>query len=110
MLNVDLDPAVDADNDGDVADDFTALSIGVDGNVPADATLMLVMSDVFAAGTAATLMFARAQADGDAAAGNQPVAAFETEGTYNGTMGTYRCNADDGGAPTARSRSTRTAI
>ena len=31
--------------------------------------------------------------------GDQTIAAFETPGTYNGAMGTYRCNAaDDGGS------------
>ena len=46
-------------------------------------------------GTMTSLTFARAQEDGDGETdGAQPVTAFETEGTYNGATGTYKCNSD----------------
>ena len=50
----------------------------------------LVKSSAFTAGTGAVLTFAYAQDDAD-----PPVKAFETAGTYNGTPGTYRCNAEN---------------
>ena len=50
----------------------------------------LIMSSAFTAGTAAVLTF-----DNDASATGDEDEAFETAGTYNGAMGTYRC---DGGA------------
>ena len=62
--------------------------------------LKLVKSADFVpgAGTTTELTFARAQADGDDTTdGAQAVVAFETEGTYNGAMGMYKCNAADGG-------------
>ena len=81
---------MDADNDGTLTNDLTAL--GVDQSM--EDVLALVMSDAFTAGTAAVLTFAMAQEDGDDDTdGAQPIAAFETAGTYNGAMGTYRCNA-----------------
>ena len=59
-----------------------------------DVNLPLVKSDAFAAGTGAVLTFARFQEDSDNAMdGNQRVEAFETAGTYDGAMGTYKCNA-----------------
>ena len=89
-LDVDLDLAMDADNDGTASNDFTALAVDED-MMP---VLALVKSDAFSASTAAVLTFARAQADADDdTPGTQPIAAFTTAGTYNGAMGTYMCNA-----------------
>ena len=52
------------------------------------------MSPSFTAGTAAVLSFDHEQEDGDGfTAGDQPVAAFEGDGTYNGADGTYKCVA-----------------
>ena len=54
-----------------------------------------VKSDAFAAGTAAVLTFVRYQLDSDGSVdGNQTIEAFEAAGTYNGAMGTYKCNDD----------------
>ena len=45
-------------------------------------------------GTETELTFARYQEDSDGATdGNQTIEAFEAAGTYNGAMGTYKCNA-----------------
>ena len=89
----DLDANEDADGDGDAINDFTALIVADDEmDVPG-----LVMAGAFTSsgGTTAMLTFAHAQADGDNdTPGNQSVKAFETAGTYNGAMGTYRCNGD----------------
>ena len=79
----------DEDNPADTRDLGDALAGDDDA-----AVLALVKSDAFKAGTAAVLDFAFEQADGDDAPGLQPVKAFETAGTYNGTMGTYRCNGE----------------
>ena len=86
-LGVDLAPTVDADNDGEVDNDFTALA--VDEDTPA--VLLLVKSDAFAAGTMAVLTFADNDTDTD-----DMDEAFETAGTYNGAPGTYRCNRTGG--------------
>ena len=46
------------------------------------------------AGSQTVLTFDYAQTDGDPGTdGNQPVKAFETMGTYDGGMGTYKCNS-----------------
>ena len=97
----DLDDDVNADDMGEADDDWTALWVGVDGNTaPIDDVLKLVMSGAFVPGegTSTELTFARAQEDSDSnTAGDQTVEAFETAGTYNGAMGTYRCGAPDTG-------------
>jgi hypothetical protein len=49
----------------------------------------LIMSDAFTAGTAAVLTF-----DDNDTTTDDMDEAFETAGTYNGAMGTYRCNGD----------------
>ena len=76
----DLDTDVDADEDNNAGNDWTALTV-------ATANIGQVMSTAFTAGTAAELMFTEddnSTADMDEA--------FEAAGTYNGAMGTYRCN------------------
>ena len=80
----DLDETVDgSDGDGDVDNDFTALTVdGTSAEVRA-----LVMSSAFTAGTGATLSF-----DFDATTSQSIDEADEVPGTYNGAMGTYRCN------------------
>ncbi len=92
MLNArDLDDEVNADNTGSATDDWTALT--VDGS-SAD-VVALVKSAAFSPGqgTSVTHTFARYQMDSDNTMdGDQTIAAFETAGTYNGAMGTYRCN------------------
>ncbi len=98
MLNVDLAPTMDADNDGNAEDDFTAKSVGADSNSPPDsAELKLVRSSAFVpgAGSGTNLNFNHFIADNDSETdGNQPRAAFETAGTYNGADGTYKCNSN----------------
>ena len=66
---------------------YEALKVAVGA---AEVNLPLVKSDAFKAGTAATLMFARAQ---EATDDVPAVVAFETAGTYNGAPGTYKCAA-----------------
>ncbi len=98
-LNVDLELSEDADNDGTANNDLTALSVGGTSDndlttVPTGDTLKLVRSSAFAAGSGSSTVhtFARFQLDSDAGTdGNQTIKAFETAGTYNGAMGTYRC-------------------
>ena len=91
-LNFDLDNTMDADNDGTATNDYTALTV----DQTMAAVRALVKSPSFTAGTEAseaTLTFAMAIVDNDdVTPGNQPVAAFEGDGTYNGADGTYRCN------------------
>ena len=89
MLNArDLDAEVNADNMGSATDDWTALTV-------LTANSALVKSSAFAAGTGAVLTFAMYQMDSDnTVEGDQTIAAFETAGTYNGAMGTYRCDDD----------------
>ena len=111
MLDVDLDPSEDADNDGTDDNDLTALGVDVSG---AD-VLKRVMSDKFvrSTGSQSEITFPRYQEDSDGVkAGDQTIEAFETSGTYDGAMGTYKCNAsatdctvtlDDDGAITAMS-------
>ena len=115
-LNVDLDPAMDADNDGTADNDLTALAVGTDINTaPDEAQRGNVMSGAFTAGSGASVThtFDRFQLDSDGTTpGNQTVQAFTTPGTYNGAMGTYRCSSasadctvtvDDEGTITAMS-------
>ena len=84
MLNArDLNATVDADEDGNTANDFTALAV-VTANVGQ------VMSAAFTAGTAAVLTFDN---NDDATDADK---AFETAGAYNGAMGTYRCDGNTG--------------
>ena len=89
----DLDTNEDANGDGDAINDYTALIVPDDElDVPG-----LVMAGAFTSSgrTMATLSFTFAQDDSDDdAPGRQSVKAFETAGTYNGAMGTYRCNGD----------------
>ena len=99
MLNArDLDTDVDADGDGTATNDFTALTV-----MTTDAVLKLVMSAAFPAATApdasVTHTFQPLAEDGDPnTAGNQPRKAAEVMGTYNGAMGTYRCDTGNNGA------------
>ena len=84
MLDVNTD--MTNDPEGEI-DTFEALAVNEDSA----AVLALIKSDGFvpAEGTTVIHTFAWAQdADGETPA----VEAFETAGTYNGSMGTYRCN------------------
>ena len=95
-LNVDIDPAMDADNDGTADNDLTALAVGANlTTAPDEAVLGLAMSDAFTAGSGASVVhtFPRYQLDSDGTTpGNQTIQAYTTSGTYNGAMGTYRCS------------------
>ena len=85
----DLDPNADGpDGDGDNANDFTALT--VDGT--SEAVRALVSSAFFApgAGSSTTLTFAF---DDTGTSGTDE--ADEVAGTYNGAMGTFRCNGSN---------------
>ena len=74
----------------DPIDTFEALNV----DQASEAVRALVMADAFSASTAAVLTFARYQEDSDNSMdGNQTIEAFEAAGTYNGAMGTYKCNA-----------------
>ena len=77
-----LDVTTNTDND---SPEVTNEALAVD-ETSADVRA-LVMSSSFTANTAAVLTFA----DDDPATENTDEA-FETAGTYNGAMGTYRCN------------------
>ncbi len=100
----DLDDTVDADDDGTATNDFTALTVDESS---ADVRA-LVKSASFAAGTGDstehTFNF-------DDTSTTEMDEADEVAGTYNGAMGTYRCNGtadctvtvDDEGAITAMS-------
>ena len=81
ILNTrDLDTSRDGpDNDGDLTNDFTALTV-VTANVGN------VMSTAFPTTRSGTLNF-----DGDTASSTDIDEAEEVRGTYNGAMGTYRC-------------------
>ncbi len=77
----DLDTDTDGPDDDDLADnDWSALTV-VTGSAS------LVMSSAFTADSRATLTF-----DFDADGTMSVDEAFEAPGTYNGAMGTYRCN------------------
>ena len=82
----DLDEDVDAGTDGVADNDFTAITVeaGTD-----DVNLPKIMSAKFAASSSAVLTF-----DADDDATDDMDKAFETAGTYNGAMGTYRCGGD----------------
>ncbi|MCE2519845.1 MAG: hypothetical protein J4G15_08470 [Alphaproteobacteria bacterium] len=76
----DLDADVDADGDGDLTNDFTALNV-------VDANRALIMASAFSSAGAGTLSYTIDDTDTD-----DIDEAFETAGTYNGALGTYRCN------------------
>ena len=82
----DLDTGVDADDDGDMTNDYTALTliaVGADG-----ANLSKVMAAAFdPVANVPSKSFAI-----DDATTTSMDEAFETSGTYNGASGTYRCN------------------
>ena len=79
----------DEDNPNNVLDISTAALLGT---VAADAAILArVKSSSFAAGTGATLSFAIDDAD----TADMDEAA-EVDGTYDGAMGTYRCNGTTG--------------
>ncbi len=80
----DLDEGTDADDDGTATNDFTALTV-IDANVGN------VMSSAFPTSRSGTLNFT-----GDTAATTSIDEAQEVRGTYNGAMGTYRCNDASG--------------
>ena len=79
----DLDDSVDADGDGDATNDFTALT--VDGT--STTVVAGVMASRFESSTQAQLTFAF-----DDASTTDEDEADEVAGTYNGAMGTYRCD------------------
>ncbi len=85
----DLDATADADGDGNAANDFTALTIVAGAG---DVNLPKIMSPAFAPATGDTVTHTF---DFDDAATTDEDEADERAGTYNGAMGTYRC---DGGA------------
>ena len=91
----DLDPLVDADEDGSddgLTNDYTALFVGVGGTTePTEPVVKLVKADDFAAATAATLMFISDNEDT-----TDRDEADMVGGTYDGAMGTYRCDGDNG--------------
>ena len=84
----DLDDDTDADGDGTANNDFTALTVPeiATGDAGADQR-KLVMSSSFTSTVAAVLTFS----DDDTATTAIDEAA-EVRGTYNGAMGTYRCD------------------
>jgi hypothetical protein len=84
----DLDEDVNADDMGSTTDDWTALTVAAGAD---DVNLPLIMASKFSAGTEATLTFKR-----DDNTTSDMDEAFETDGTYDGAEGTYRCNADSG--------------
>ena len=81
------------DGDKIVGNDFTALT--VDGDDNAD-VLKLIKSTAFTRpGVTTPITFPRYQEDSDTSVdGDQTIAAFETEGTYNGARGTCRFDGD----------------
>ena len=85
MLNArDLDEEVNADDEGSATDDWTALAVANSADVRA-----LVASDAFAAGTGSSTQHTFAFDNTDTADMDE---ADEVAGTYNGAMGTYRCD------------------
>ena len=78
----DLDTGKDADGDGTPNNDFTALTVAT-----TDAVLALVKSPAFPLTGTAVLTF-----DFDDTTTTGTDEADEVSGTYNGAMGTYRCN------------------
>ena len=92
LLTQVLDVSTNMENDTPAV---TNEALAVDQDMPA--VLALVKSSAFVPGqgTETLLTFAFEEADGDnVMEGAQPVKAFETAGTYNGAMGTYRCDGD----------------
>ena len=89
-LTQELDTSTDDD-----ADTNEALAVAVDEDSAADVRALVKSADfVPGPGTITVLTFARFQMDSDDVAdGDQTIEAFETAGTYNGAMGTYKCNA-----------------
>ena len=86
ILNArDLDPATDADGDGTLTNDFTALTVVT----TAAPDLAKVKSPDFVAGAGASTVLTF---DFDVAGTTSVDEADEVEGTFNGAMGTYRCN------------------
>ena len=86
----DLDDEVDADKDGNLTNDFTAIPVAGNGDTEeAVAVRELVKSGKFTSTTAAVLMF---EADVDTTTGTDE--AEEVAGYYNGAKGTYRCHGD----------------
>ena len=84
----DLDATEDADGDGTPDNDFTALTIAAGAD---DVNLPKIMSPAFAAATGDTVTHTF---DFDDAATTDEDEADEVAGTYNGAMGTYRCDGD----------------
>ena len=84
----DLDNTVDADGDGTNTNDYTALAV----DQSSMDVLRLVSSDDFAPGpgSSTSLTF-----DADDAGTADTDEAYEAAGTYNGAMGTYRCNGSN---------------
>ena len=84
-LNIRKDGETVSDDNPADSLDFTAAAL--DATTPADAVVLgRVMSSAFTAGTQAQLTFAF-----DDASTTDKDEAFETAGTFNGAMGTYRC-------------------
>ena len=80
-LTVDLDPTMDGDDmDDNINNDFTAITVDTENS-------NLITSAAFTSGTMAALTFAN-----DDGGTDDMDEADEVEGTYNGAMGTYRCN------------------
>ena len=100
----DLDDTVDADEDGTATNDFTALTVD---QTSAD-VLALIGSPSFAPGTGSSTQHTFTFDDTNT---DDMDEADEVAGTYNGAMGTYRCNGtavctvtvDDEGMVTAMS-------
>ena len=95
MLNArDLDTNVDADGNGTLTDDYTALTIAAIAANASEADkmpLMNIMAPAFASGAPGTLQF-----PADTANDDNMDDATEVEGSYNGASGTYRCDATAG--------------
>ena len=84
----------DEDGENDTSEDAVGLTV-VAGT--GDVNLPLIMAADFAPGSGSStqLSFDFAQDDGDPDMdGDQPVAAAEVDGTYDGAMGTYTCTGD----------------
>lgn len=82
----DLDDTEDADGDGTPGNDFTALTIAAGAD---NVNLPKIMSPTFVAATGDTVTHTF---DFDDAATTDEDEADEVAGTYNGAMGTYRCD------------------
>ncbi len=84
----DLDDTEDADGDGTPGNDFTALTIAAGAD---DVNLPKIMSPAFVAATGDTVTHTF-DFDDPATTDADEDEADEVAGTYNGAMGTYRCN------------------